>query len=426
MARKKRKQRQPRAARKIAGTGSIVTNFETATRAEIRGASKHQLIRTPDGWSAVDPTRSHLNQVIIGTGMDIDLDVENYLNTIVVSEAKNASPDPFVTIILSASPEYFRPDGEDPGNEDPDRLKTWEEKTIAWVKETFAEDAVSLISNLDETTPHMHLAVVPTYLKKPRKPDRKKAGESDEKFTTRVEEALSHPGVKTLSRSRNKVFGRYNSFKLLRESYARAMAPLGLEYSLESFDPGMPADPRSAREYAEARVEEAKENQAELSRQEKEISEELARREDLLNQREAELADLEQRLAERTRELDQERQTLNTREKDAEARERKTTKAIWDAFVLMADIFNGIIAGHIHKDQQSKKWILPEDFKEQHPNVVNIWSRVEPALDRLGTLWINLTRLLSQKEQTAVAKDTRSDLEAAKMAPPNTSNKFRM
>lgn len=422
MARKKRKQRQPRAARKIAGTGSIVTNFEPATRAEIRGASKHQLIRTPDGWSAVDPARSHLNQVIIGTGMDIDQDVQNYLETIAVSNAKNGSPDPFVTIILSASPEYFRPDGQTPGDEDPKRLKDWEDKTIKWVKDTFGQDVVSLISNLDETTPHMHLAVVPTYLKKPRKPDRKRAGESDEAFQIRVANALADPGKRTLSRSRNAVFGRYNSFKLLRESYAKAMAPLGLAYSLDSFDPKAQMDPRSTRDFIQDTLEKIELDESKLRRQEKEIAEELAKWEQRNRRKEADLQEQRRQLNEYQSKLRQQQKLLADREAHITEREHKIEAAIGNAIRTIADIFLGIVSGDIFRGPNNTHWTIPKDLKERHPRFEKIWTAIEPALGHFENLWSRLTTRLNGKDKENLEASTQSSLKRAASPPPSDNS----
>ncbi|MDX8350441.1 plasmid recombination protein [Cognatiyoonia sp. IB215446] len=256
MARRPRKPRAPRGPRQkkeraLAGTGSIVTNFRQASRANLKGATLHQTKRSPDGWSAIDLSRVNLNEVWVGSGMHILNDVNTYLSDVVEPTHKNSSASPFCTIILGASPEYFRPNGEPPGQEDPERLEAWKARTKAWMKETFGDDLVSAIYNGDETTPHVHLAICPTYLKRPRKPDRKKPGESDEAFLQRCEDWKTAPGTKTLSWSSNEVLGRYNSFGHLRQSYADALKPLGLEYSLASFEPAQYPEPKHKKKHLE-------------------------------------------------------------------------------------------------------------------------------------------------------------------------------
>lgn len=256
MARRPRKPRAPRKPRqpkerKLAGTGSIVTNFRQASRASLKGATLHQTNRNPDGWSAIDLDRVHLNEVWIGSGMHILNNVNAYMKDVVEPTFKNSSGSPFCTIILGASPEYFRPNAEAPGDEDPERLEAWKDLTKTWIVETFGDDLVSAIYNGDETTPHVHLAICPTYLKKSRKPDRKKKGETDDEFVKRCKEWEHETGTKTLSWSSNKVLGQYNSFERLRRSYADAMKPLGLEYSLASFEPSQYPDPKHKKQHLE-------------------------------------------------------------------------------------------------------------------------------------------------------------------------------
>ncbi|MBU2937421.1 MULTISPECIES: plasmid recombination protein [Pacificibacter] len=278
-----RKPRQPK-ERQLAGTGAIVTNFRQSSRANLKAATLHQTKRNPDGWSAIDLDRVHLNEVWVGSGMHILNDVNAYMKDVVEPTFKNSSGSPFCTIILGASPEYFRPDGGAPGSEDPKRLSAWKTLTKAWIVATFGDDLVSAIYNGDETTPHVHLAICPTYMKRSRKPDRKKAGETDEAFRQRCEDWKTEIGTKTLSWSSNHVLGKYNSFGQLRESYAEAMKPLGLEYSLASFEPAQYPNPSNKREYV---IELEEQNEAEVAQLQEERQKLAEEREALRKEREA-------------------------------------------------------------------------------------------------------------------------------------------
>lgn len=65
-------------------------------------------------------------------------------------------------VIMSASPSYFRPD--EParaGRYDQARVDAYVEATMGWAKKEFGKRLVSAVLHLDETTPHIHLAVVP-------------------------------------------------------------------------------------------------------------------------------------------------------------------------------------------------------------------------------------------------------------------------
>ena len=44
----------------------VVMNIRYAGVSEIRAVTDHEIHRTPDGPSAIDPTRSHLNRVLHG------------------------------------------------------------------------------------------------------------------------------------------------------------------------------------------------------------------------------------------------------------------------------------------------------------------------------------------------------------------------
>lgn len=66
-----------------------------------------------------------------------------------------------VEIIVSASPEFFRPDApERAGTWEEDRLKQWRESMEPWIAEKFPH-AVSVVLHLDEATPHYQIIDVP-------------------------------------------------------------------------------------------------------------------------------------------------------------------------------------------------------------------------------------------------------------------------
>jgi Plasmid recombination enzyme len=68
-----------------------------------------------------------------------------------------------VEILLTASPEYFRPD--DPsryGDYQSDRLADWTAATVKWLKQEYGDKIVRAALHLDEATPHIHAYLVPT------------------------------------------------------------------------------------------------------------------------------------------------------------------------------------------------------------------------------------------------------------------------
>jgi hypothetical protein len=68
-----------------------------------------------------------------------------------------------VEILLTASPEYFRPD--DPslyGEYQVDKLADWTQATVRWLKREYGDKIVRAELHLDEATPHIHAYLVPT------------------------------------------------------------------------------------------------------------------------------------------------------------------------------------------------------------------------------------------------------------------------
>jgi Plasmid recombination enzyme len=100
-------------------------------------------------------------------------------------------------LLLTASPEYFRPnDPSAAGVWEPDKLEAWVEQNCEWLNEYFGSNAVLAELHLDESTPHIHAYIVPI-------------------------NARGHLSAKDLVGGREKL-------STLQTDYAKAMEPLGL------------------------------------------------------------------------------------------------------------------------------------------------------------------------------------------------------
>lgn len=255
--RKERKPREARAPRVIGGKGAVVFSFLRNSAGDIGGATQHQVKRVSDGSSEIDPARSYRNRNIVGSG-NIRADVLAYEKDICVGWHARDSAQPYLTLVLSASPEFFRPAGGPPGSEvdtpeDKARLEAWISATTAWLSDTFGPDLVSVIYNGDETTPHIHCCVVPTFERREKQKPKLRRGEEPEDHAKRVKAWEDEcPRIRTRAWASNPVVGRFNSADLLRREYADAMTPFGLEYSLASYVKSDPDDPVSAREFRDA------------------------------------------------------------------------------------------------------------------------------------------------------------------------------
>ena len=196
---------------------------------EIRTLTEHEENRTPYGTSAIDPYRSELNMILRGPAAQREAVNELFDREGVQRPAKQ-SETLFVQIVLSASPEYFRSPDQGPGEWHAGKLRDWRRTTMNWLRKEYGRDLVHVSLHLDEDTPHMHILVVPTYDKKPRRPGRKKRNETDEEFEARKAAADGAQTTRVAGRSSNAYWKQKWCRRIARQSYHKAMEPLGLGY----------------------------------------------------------------------------------------------------------------------------------------------------------------------------------------------------
>lgn len=224
----------------------LVFNIRPAAASDVRNLSAHELHRTPDGNSAIDPERSHLNRVLLGPRTQSEALEALFASGVQRPTAQAEAP--YIQIVVGASAEFFRPnDPEAAGTYDPERVEQFQREAMEWLKAKFGDDLLHVSLHLDETTPHMHVLVAPTYEKAARKPGRKKRGETDADFEARKREAAERPTIRTVGRRSNALLSAPNSFQTLRRSLADHLEPLGIEYG-EDLRPDDP-DPQTTRQH---------------------------------------------------------------------------------------------------------------------------------------------------------------------------------
>lgn len=107
-----------------------------------------------------------------------------------------------VEILLTASPEYFRPIEQGrAGKWDAQQLMAWKQANHQWLSEKFDDRIVRAELHLDEATPHIHAYLVPL----------------DDKGKLNCKS----------------IFGGREKLSKFQDSYAQAMAPLGLERGIK-------------------------------------------------------------------------------------------------------------------------------------------------------------------------------------------------
>ena len=107
-----------------------------------------------------------------------------------------------VEILLTASPEYFRPDAQGKaGKWDEAQLKAWKDEAHKWLQEKYGDRVVRAELHLDESTPHIHAYLVPL--------------DEQEKLNCKS------------------FFGDRKKLSELQDSYAESVSSLGLERGIK-------------------------------------------------------------------------------------------------------------------------------------------------------------------------------------------------
>lgn len=112
----------------------------------------HRLKSVPNA----DPARMILNRKIVGSG-DIVADVKEAMPEKIRKNAVIA-----IEMVLTASPEYFRPtDPTKYGEWETEKLLDFRRHAEAFMRQRFGKNLVSMDLHLDEATPHYHCLVIP-------------------------------------------------------------------------------------------------------------------------------------------------------------------------------------------------------------------------------------------------------------------------
>jgi hypothetical protein len=143
------------------------------------------------------------NSLLVGTG-DVIADVERRIGGSGAKSRKNSVRA--IEAVLSASPRFFRPEApEAVGTWEEERLNDWAPKAVDWLQSHFGHDnVVSAVLHLDESTPHIHAVIVP------------------------VDDTPKARGPAIRLNAARWLDGRA-CLAQMQDSYAEAMAPLGLE-----------------------------------------------------------------------------------------------------------------------------------------------------------------------------------------------------
>lgn len=165
----------------------------------LKAMADHQM-RSRDCANADD---LRANRLLVGTG-DVVSDVNHRIDGSGAKVRKNGVRA--IEAVLSASPSFFRPGvPEAVGTWEAERLDAWAPAAVGWLQSFFGHDnLVSAVVHLDESTPHIHAVIVP------------------------VDDTPTKRGAATRLNAGRWLDGR-DKLATMQDSYAEAMAPLGLE-----------------------------------------------------------------------------------------------------------------------------------------------------------------------------------------------------
>lgn len=302
-------------------TNYLVYNIEPASTSMIRSLDRHCRERTPDGTSAIDLERSHLNRTLAGSEEGLFASLDAFYENGPKPPAKQAEK-PYLRIVVSASPEYFRPDDpEAAGTWDEDRLSAWIDATMSQLRAEHGDDIVFAELHLDEDTPHVHVVVAPTYEKKPRRPGRKKRGETDEQFEARKAAAETAKGTRVVGRASHPELSKKGSFQRLRERMAVGVDHLGIEYGEDRHGQ---AEAKTTGQWVKEQAAEIRKKQAELAAIEEKTFEKLEESEARL----AYASEVEEHFETKLAEVERREAEVSRKEAESEQQSERVSKTL--------------------------------------------------------------------------------------------------
>jgi len=133
--------------------GFAILRFEKVkTMAGVAGRGQHNE-RERDTPNA-DPARAHLNERLLGSG-DAYADVQTRLDAMEFTRKIRTDAILAVEYMATTTPGHFDPD-------DRETIRAWAMRTVEWAQRRHGvENVVAAHLHLDETTPNLHIMVVP-------------------------------------------------------------------------------------------------------------------------------------------------------------------------------------------------------------------------------------------------------------------------
>lgn len=225
-------------------SSKLVLRAQRRTLADLSGYTAHQR-RSGGNLSHVDASRTPLNRVLVGSdqpGQDMRAAIDAMAIANLSEEveglrktrgkkaaaarlrqgpaqpwdAKNTKP--WTEIVLSASPIWFRDPGQGPGEWNNARVDAYAARAEKILRQRFGDDLVHLSLHLDEETPHLHAAILPTHEKTSKRRGRQRI------VSHRQHEAFRQPEADP-----ENFLAPESSYERLQDEFAAEFRDLGIE-----------------------------------------------------------------------------------------------------------------------------------------------------------------------------------------------------
>ena len=130
----------------------LVLHHSKLGKGKVSAAGAHNM-RLIDGNPDIDRERTKLNEDFIRSELAVHERIKNKILDAGITKTRR---DAVMAeeLIVSASPDFFK-------DKTPEESKAFLKCAVDWAQEKYKDNLVSAIVHMDETTPHLHMMIVP-------------------------------------------------------------------------------------------------------------------------------------------------------------------------------------------------------------------------------------------------------------------------
>lgn len=134
----------------------VYLRHEKIKGATFAASDGHNLRTTP-----VPHSTGGLVQRLVGR-TDVPLERQVDARIALVGAKVRSNSVKAIELVLSASPEYFRPEEPDKyGHYEQDKMEQWRDAAMGWLRSRYGENLITVDLHCDESAPHLHAMITP-------------------------------------------------------------------------------------------------------------------------------------------------------------------------------------------------------------------------------------------------------------------------